>query len=61
MTPRSAKRSCHMKVRYPAHNVAIRIAGEIHKQRGTKLRVYWCNVCNGWHFTKQLDSPPGPR
>lgn len=40
-------RSCKRKARYRNEHEAQRRANEI------GLRAYECEICNGWHLTKQ--------
>lgn len=55
---RDMKRSewevCGKKTRYHSQHEARQIANNCERARpGTKLRVYWCPICEGWHMTSQ--------
>lgn len=44
--------SCAKKDRYANQGEATWYANRAMANRpGTKLRVYWCAYCNGWHIT----------
>lgn len=42
------------KKRYASAKHAMRLAEHIEKTRGTRLRVYYCGLCQGHHLTKRL-------
>ncbi len=46
--------SCRKKIRYSTQHEATVHAHRAEAMRGTRLRVYWCENCNGYHITKQL-------
>lgn len=43
---------CRKKKRYSSEHEALRTAKKCTKERGTKLDVYYCNHCKGYHITK---------
>ena len=45
--------SCTSKIRYRNQSDARDAAKTAYRLRGTKLRAYRCEFCNGWHLTKQ--------
>ncbi len=46
--------SCGKKKRYASQHEARQIANNCeHARPGTKLRVYFCSVCEGWHITSK--------
>ena len=46
--------SCGKKTRYASQHEARQIANNCERARpGTKLRVYFCSVCEGWHMTSK--------
>ncbi len=46
-------RSCLSKVRYRSHDIASKRARMIAHKRRTKLYVYCCPHCCGFHLTKR--------
>ena len=46
--------SCRKKIRYANQHEATVNAHKAENARGVRLRVYWCENCNGYHITKQL-------
>ena len=50
-------RQCAKKVRYKSQHEARVIANLAESQRGHKLRVYCCPICNGWHLTSHSNKP----
>jgi hypothetical protein len=50
-TPRLPR--CQGKVSYPSQRAALRTLLRCTQERGTSLRVYECEICDGWHLTKQ--------
>ena len=51
---RSEWEACGKKTRYASQHEARQIANNCERARpGTKLRVYWCSVCEGWHMTSK--------
>lgn len=44
---------CASKKRYSEEKLARRVAEACKKDRGVRLRVYWCAHCGGYHLTKQ--------
>ena len=46
--------SCLKKNRYETKEMAIKIKRKSYRERRHKLRVYFCEHCNGWHVTKQI-------
>lgn len=51
---RSEWEACGKKTRYASQHEARQIANNCECARpGTKLRVYWCPVCEGWHMTSR--------
>jgi hypothetical protein len=55
---RHAQETCQRKTRYPDEYVARGIGGDqMAKGRATsKLYVYKCKWCRGWHLTKQVQA-----
>ena len=46
--------SCGKKKRYASQHEARQIANNCERARpGTKLRVYFCPMCEGWHITSK--------
>lgn len=45
-------RQCVKKVRYNYESHAKKVAKNVFKTRGVKLRVYMCPKCLGYHLTK---------
>jgi hypothetical protein len=45
--------ACSRKVRYETRRIAKDKARERAAESGTRLYVYRCRYCNGWHLTKQ--------
>ena len=46
--------ACGKKVRYHSQHEARQVANNCERLRPeTKLRVYWCPFCDGWHVTSQ--------
>ena len=43
--------SCLKKRRYPTLQTAQEAINKVHKKRKTELRIYYCNICNGYHLT----------
>lgn len=51
---RSEWEACGKKTRYASQHEARQIANNCERLRPeTKLRVYWCPFCDGWHVTSQ--------
>jgi hypothetical protein len=51
---RSEWEACGKKARYSSQHEARQIANNCERARpGTKLRVYFCSVCEGWHITSK--------
>lgn len=48
--------SCLKKKRYPNEQTALEAINRVHKQRKTKLRVYFCPKCLGYHLTHKEDN-----
>ena len=46
--------SCLRKKRYNSEQVAQEAINRIHKKRKTKLRVYFCKYCLGYHLTSKV-------
>ena len=44
--------SCLKKKRYKTLLVAEKVKEKIFKERGLVLRIYYCNICNGYHITR---------
>jgi hypothetical protein len=44
---------CKGKQIYSSENKAKKVREAIYRKRSTKLRVYQCNVCWGWHLTSE--------
>jgi hypothetical protein len=44
---------CFRKNRYPTEESADKIAKLAEKERGAKLRVYYCKICLGFHLTSK--------
>lgn len=44
---------CLRKKRYPTQKIAEQIARRVEQERGTRLRVYECNTCFGFHLTSK--------
>lgn len=50
-------KGCERKHRHPDEFVA-RAAGQARQeQSGVKLYVYLCEICRGWHLTKNWNGP----
>lgn len=49
-TKRSWK-SCGRKVRYPSQGAATSTLHRWGSFAGTRGRVYYCDICGGWHIT----------
>ena len=47
-------KSCLKKNRYETKEGARFIQRKAYRERMHKLRVYFCEHCNGWHVTKRL-------
>ena len=53
-------RMCASKRFYRTEGRALRAKKKCERSRpGTKLRIYACPFCLGWHLTKQ-SAPPAP-
>lgn len=51
---RSEWEACGKKTRYASQHEARQIANNCERFRPeTKLRVYWCPFCDGWHVTSR--------
>ena len=60
-TPKSRKRKrdmnrseysqCGKKIRYRTHADAVKAMQACERKRGTKLRVYFCDICSGYHLS----------
>lgn len=50
---RSPSQECFKKKRYSTENFAQKIANKIKWKRNVKLRVYFCDLCGGFHLTKK--------
>ena len=46
--------SCEKKMRYKTQADATMRADRFFRLRGTRLRVYYCDNCHGYHLTKQF-------
>lgn len=44
-------KSCSRKVRYPSQGAASSTLHRWESHNGTKGRVYYCDICGGWHIT----------
>jgi len=44
-------KSCGSKGRYGSEREAQEVAAYQQAQTGTKISVYHCDFCNGWHIT----------
>lgn len=44
---------CGTKYRYPDWDKAVHAALVSNRKRGTPLRVYQCELCQGFHLTKR--------
>lgn len=44
-------KSCLKKIRYSTEQTALEAINRIHKKRDTKLRIYFCKYCLGYHLT----------
>lgn len=51
--------SCDKKRRYKTEHDATCASHRVFKERGTRLRVYYCNYCRGWHLTKHVNRGDG--
>lgn len=50
------ERSCAAKKRYP-DDIVARIVGQVQQEYwGFKMYIYPCEICRGWHLTKQKQS-----
>ena len=45
--------SCIKKKRYKSKQIAQEAINRVHKKRNTKLRIYYCPFCLGWHLTSK--------
>ena len=45
------KEQCPQKLRYTSNKEAKAVAKHLRKLKGSKLRVYHCPVCDGYHLT----------
>ena len=50
-------KSCLKKRRYPNEQSALEAINRVHKERNTKLRVYFCEECLGYHLTHRMEKP----
>jgi len=48
-------KSCLRKNRYETRDFALKVAKDIKGERGTELRVYYCEECSGFHLTSQVN------
>ncbi len=53
MAPTGTWSEACSKQRYGTRADAERVAAHQRLETGTKLRVYQCEDCGGWHLTKQ--------
>ena len=42
------------KRRYKSEKEVLKVRASIYKQRTTKLRIYECPDCGGWHLTSEV-------
>jgi len=52
---RSEYRQCGKKIRYKTRTDANAAVRSCERARGTKLRVYFCDICGGYHITHVAD------
>lgn len=60
MNAERALRGCVGKKRYTSEAFAHEVRRNCERKRGTKLRVYRCEVCAAWHLTSNT-MPPAAR
>lgn len=44
---------CIRKKRYRTEGIAEQVAEKVLRERGAKVRAYYCPVCLGWHLTRK--------
>ncbi len=49
--------SCRSKVRYASEEFANAVIAKVHREKGLWLRLYPCDICGGYHLTKQYALP----
>lgn len=45
--------SCWRKKRYNSEAFALKIVRKVLKNRGAKVRSYFCGICQGYHLTSK--------
>lgn len=55
------ERSCTSKNRHPDVYTVVAIGITQSERSGVKLYYYLCEICEGWHLTKNRYSPAGKR
>ena len=53
MCKNSQYKACTSKLRYGDEFEANKAATQYTRQRGGQLRSYYCQICGGWHLTRQ--------
>jgi hypothetical protein len=45
--------SCFLKRKYPTHTKANQVKKDQERNGSVELRVYHCEICDGYHLTKR--------